>query len=66
MEVQQITKISLCWELYESGVPKRHIAKKLDLHHETVGIWITGITEMGLIGFLDKYQSAKKGPRIKS
>lgn len=65
MEVQQITKISLCWELYELGVPKRHIAKKLELHHETVGIWISGIAEMGLLRFLEKYQNAKKSPRIK-
>lgn len=51
--------------MYESGVPKRHIARKLELHHETVGVWINGITELGLLGFLDKYQNAKKAPRTK-
>jgi len=65
MEVLQTTKITLTWELFESGVPKRHIAQRLGIHHETVGIWIAGIAKLGLVGFLDKYQTAKKGPRVK-
>lgn len=65
MEVLNATKITLAWELYEAGMPKRHIAERLDLHWETVGIWIRGIKENGLLGFLDLYTNAKKGPRPK-
>lgn len=65
MEVNQITKITLVWELFESGMPKRHIASKLGLHWETVGIWIKNIQEYGLLGFLDIYSGSRKGPRIK-
>lgn len=65
MEVLQTTKITLVWELFQQGVPKRHIARQLKLHHETVGIWVSKITELGLVDFLDQYQAAKKCPRIK-
>lgn len=65
MEVLNKTKIVLAWELFESGVPKRHIAKNLSLHWETVGIWISGIREFGLSGYLDRYDRAKKRPRLK-
>lgn len=65
MEVLNTTKITICWELFGAGVPKRHIAKRLGLHWETVGIWIKGIKEYGLLPFLDIYTNAKKGPRVK-
>lgn len=65
MEVLRTTKITLAWELFNFSIPKRHIASQLGLHHETIGIWITEILELGLLGFLDKYQSAKKGPRVR-
>lgn len=67
MEVQQITKISLAWELYEEGVPKAHVAEKLCINRETVHLWISGILSQteGLMGFLDSYRVAKKGPRTK-
>lgn len=65
MEVKQITKIVLAWELSEKGLPKSHIAKQLEVHRETVGIWITGIVEQGLKEFVDTYENAKKGERKK-
>lgn len=61
--MQQLTKITLAWELFESGVPRNHIAKQLEIHRETVGIWITGIAEKGLKEFLDVYENAKRGER---
>lgn len=64
-EVNQLTKITLAWELYESGVPKAHIANQLGLNRETVHIWIKGIEEFGLLEFLDRYFNAKKGARVK-
>ncbi len=59
------TLIILCWELYEQGVPKSHIAQRLSKRRETIHIWIKGIQENGLLNFLDKYEQAKKGKRKK-
>lgn len=66
MEVKQITKILLAWELHEQEVNKTHIAKQLDVHRETIGEWIKGILQHkeGLRGFLESYENAKKGERI--
>jgi len=63
MDMQNSTLITLCWELYEQGIPKTHIAKRLDKHRETIGIWIKAIEEYGLQSFLDKHLQAKKGER---
>jgi len=67
MEMKQITKITLAWELFEQQVSKSHIAQKLLVHRETVGLWIRGIQNNpdGLSGFIDKYLQAKKGERAK-
>lgn len=65
MFVLSITKITLAWELFESGIPKTHIASRLGLQRETVHLWIKGILEHGLVEFMDRYSKAKKGPRIK-
>ncbi len=63
MDVLNLTKITIAWEMYESGVPKAHIASKLQLTRETVHIWIKAIQEYGLLEFLDNYTNAKKGSR---
>src|SRR3989344_5504030 len=65
MEVNQITKITLCWELFENGVPKSHIGDRLEVNRETVRIWIKGINEFGLQGFTERYLNCKKGEREK-
>lgn len=65
MDVLNLTKITLAWELFETGVLKAHIAKQLRLNRETVHLWIKGIEEHGLLEFLDKYTNAKKGERVK-
>lgn len=64
-EVNQLTKITLAWELFESGVPKVHIAKQLGIGRETVHIWIKQIQIWGLLEFLEQYSNAKKGERVK-
>lgn len=63
--MNQLTKITICWELYEQGLPKSHIAKRLSVTRETVHLWIAGITShpQGLLGFLEAYTNAKKGQR---
>ena len=57
------TLITLCWELYEQGIPKVRIARRLGKHRETVHLWVKGVEKYGLIPFLDKYGQAKKGER---
>jgi len=63
MDMQNTTLITLCWELYEQGVPKTRIAQRLGRHRETIHIWIKNIERYGLLAFLDRYEQAKKGER---
>ncbi len=66
-EMQQTTKITLAWELFDQCVPNGHIAKQLNVNRETVRIWISGIQSHpdGLLGYLEHYATAKKGERAK-
>lgn len=57
------TKIVLAWELFEQGMPKLHIAEKLQVNRDTIRLWMQGIGKMGLVAFLDTYANAKKGSR---
>ena len=57
------TQITLAWELFEHGTPKSRIASDLGKTRETIHIWINEIQTHGLMGFLDRYESAKKGHR---
>jgi transposase-like protein len=63
--VNQLTKITIAWELFEQGIPKSHIAKRIEVQRETVHIWIKAIQEVGLLQFLEDYTNAKKGERAK-
>lgn len=65
--MDQLTKITLCWELFGKGIPKSHIAKQLELNRETVYLWICGIQNHpeDLMGFLANYQNAKRGERVR-
>lgn len=67
MDVNQLTRITIAWELFEKGIPKSHIARQLRLNRETVHLWIKGIQneKEGLIGFLEYYSNAKRGQRPK-
>jgi len=65
MDVQQLTKITLCWELFESGIPQTHIAERLDVNRDTVRLWIKAVKEFGLLKFTEHYLNAKKGEREK-
>ncbi len=65
MEVDQITKITLAWELFCSDVPKAHIASQLEVSRETIHIWLGNIQRYGLLDFLEQYSQAKKGSRVK-
>ena len=66
MDVQQLTKITLTWELFQQGVPQAHIAKRVGVDRVTVYRWICGIKDAGdLERFIDLYINAKKGERVK-
>jgi len=63
--MQNITKITLAWELHEQGVIQKDITSKLELNRDTLRVWFNTIGNQGLLQFLDQYQKAKKGQRIK-
>jgi len=63
--MNQLTKITIAWEMFENNIPKSHIASKLGVGRETIHIWVKGIEEYGLLEFLDRYFNAKKGERVK-
>lgn len=65
MDMNNLTQITLAWELYGQGIPKIKIAQHLGKHRETVGLWLKATEELGLSGFLSRYEQAKKGPREK-
>lgn len=64
MDMQNITKITLAWELHEAGVLKQDIAARLEVNRDTIRLWMKEIQRQGLLVFLDRYQNAKKGPRV--
>ncbi len=57
------TKITLAWQLHEQGTSNSQIAKHLQVHRETVGLWLKGVREQGLLAFLDAYRQANKQSR---
>lgn len=63
MDMQNITLITLAFELHEQGVSKSEIARRLGKHRETIILWIQGVERQGLLPYLEQYQQAKKGPR---
>ena len=63
MDMQNITKITLAWELHEHGVMQKDIAVQLEVNRDTLRLWFQEIQRNGLLPFLDHYTKAKKGPR---
>ncbi len=57
------TKIMLAWQLHEQGTNNIQIAKHLQVHRETVGLWLKGVREQGLLPFLDAYRQASRKSR---
>lgn len=63
MDMQNTTKITLALELYEAGVHKKDIAKRLNVNRDTIRLWLQSVQQYGLLSFLDRYVGAKKGQR---
>ena len=57
------TRIIVAAELAAQGLSISAIARQLDRHRETVGLWLKAIRIEGLPIFLKRYAEAKKGPR---
>ena len=64
MDMQNITKITLAWELHEQGVMQKDIAAQVAVNRDTLRLWFQEIGQDGLLPFLDRYTKAKKGPRV--
>lgn len=66
MEVLQITKIAICWEMYLSGTPVAHISSQLQISRDTAHRWIGEIKNTcSLEKYIDQYTNTKKGTRAK-
>ena len=65
MPMDTKTKITLVGELLQNpnGIRNRQIARDPCLNHETVGNYIRGIDQKGLLPFLASCRSAPRKPR---
>jgi transposase len=66
MWMENITKITLAWELTQEGIKQQRIAVQVGVDRTTVYRWILGIEKAGSLEvFLEQYLRAKKGERKK-
>jgi len=58
-----ITKIKVCWGLYQNEVSLETIPEQLGIHRATIYRWIKGIKLKGINKFVRDYKNSKKGRR---
>lgn len=58
-----ITKIRICYSLFQNGISPEDIPKQINVHRATVYRWIKGIRRKGINKFIKDYKQAKKGRR---
>lgn len=58
-----ITKIKICWSLYQNGISQEKIPEQLGVHRATVYRWIKGSKLKGIRKFIRDYKKAKQGRR---
>lgn len=64
--MENITRITLAWELTQEGIKQQRIAEQVGVDRTTIYRWIVGIEKAGSLEvFLDHYLRAKKGVRKK-
>jgi IS30 family transposase len=62
-QYDSITKIKICWSLYQNNISIEDIPIQLGIHRATVYRWIKKINQLGIREFLKRYKRAKKGRR---
>lgn len=62
-QLDSITKIRICWSLYQNGISPEEIPKQLNINRATVYRWIKGAKLKGIKKFIRDYKKAKKGRR---
>jgi transposase-like protein len=63
MSMEKATEIVLAQELFEQGLSKSAIARRLGRDRETIRLWLHSIEQHGQKAFLDKSAAACKVPR---
>ena len=63
MGMEKATEMVLAQELFEQGLSKSAIARRLGRDRETIRLWLRGIEKHGQKAFLDKSAAACKVPR---
>lgn len=63
MGMEKATEIVLAQELFEQGLNKSAIARRLGRDRETIRLWLRGIEQQGQSAFLDQQAAACKVPR---
>jgi len=58
-----LTKIKICWSLYENGISQEKIPEQIGVHRATIYRWIKGIKLKGILKFIRDFKEAKKGRR---
>jgi transposase InsO family protein len=56
-----ITKIRICWSLYQNGISPEEIPRQIGKNRATVYRWIKAIKIKGVRKFIRDYKKAKKG-----
>jgi len=62
-QYDSITKIRVCWSLYQNNVSIEDIPIQLGIHRATVYRWIKKINILGINEFIRRYKVCKKGRR---
>lgn len=58
-----VTRIRICWSLYQNGISPEAIPTQVGKNRATIYRWIKGIQLKGINKFIRDYQQAKKGRR---
>jgi len=61
--MEKATEIVLAQELFEQGLSKSAIGRRLGRDRETIRLWLRGVEECGQKAFVDKSAAACKVPR---
>jgi transposase InsO family protein len=58
--MDKVTKVEVCWKLYQGGISPEEIPKHLEVSRATVYRWLAGIRLKGIRMYLKEYREAKR------